>query len=561
MKLKNFGIIIIILVITGTGTTINFAQAKSINSTTSLSALCKVWGLMKYYHPKVISGVHDWDEILIKSVPAFCEITDRETLNQEIVELIRKGGGINFLDFDNSFPNLSLSGHLSFSWIEEDPQLDWYTRLYLKILIQNGVKRNNHYVQYHEFLEIPLFDNEERYSEPEYPSEGVRLLALFRYWNIYNYLSPYRDVIDRDWEEVLTEYIPLVRSASNALEYSFVMRKFTAATDDGHSAFRSRAFNKYWGELYPPFETRYIEEETVIHVVHRRLITNGADIRPGDVIINFEGERTEELWKFTLQYVAGSNIGAKHYNAGFYMFTGDSDTCTLTISRSGIEKKVTLQRYPYTKLYEEEMRTAGPSWSILPGNIGYINMGLLMPEQIEELFTDTEFMNTKGIIFDLRNYPNGTVWEIMKYMVPEPVLTARIKYPVQEKPGDFAMRNSTWFGKYGGNADYYKGKVAILCDERSISQSEYSVMALQKCPDAVTIGSQTAGADGNITRIWLPGNIFTNISGMGIFYPDGSPTQRVGVRIDHTILPTIEGIRQEKDEVLEYAVQLIKNDT
>ena len=86
-------------------------------------------------------------------------------------------------------------------------------------------------------------------------------------------------------------------------------------------------------------------------------------------------------------------------------------------------------------------------------------------------------------------------------------------------------------------------------------------MALQKCPDAVTVGSQTAGADGNITRIRLPGNIYTNISGIGIFYPDDSPTQRVGVRIDHTVLPTIEGIRQGRDEVLEYAIRLIRQDS
>lgn len=255
----------------------------------------------------------------------------------------------------------------------------------------------------------------------------------------------------------------------------------------------------------------------------------------------------------------GSNEGAKNYNAGFYMFTGNTNTCTITVRRNGHEHQLTLQRFPLIELLNEETRTAGPSHDILPGNLGYINMGLLMPEEIETLFTDSEFMNTKGIIFDLRNYPNGTIWEIMTYMIPQPVLTARIKYPVPEKPGEFAMRNSTWFGKYGGNEDYYKGKVVILVDERSISQSEYSAMALQQCPDTVTIGSQTAGADGNVTYIRLPGNIFTKISGMGIFYPDGSPTQRVGVKIDFTVRPTIAGLQQERDEVLEFAVNFLKN--
>jgi len=400
---------------------------------------------------------------------------------------------------------------------------------------------------------------EEPFEDPEFPSEDIRLLSLFRYWNIYNYFSPYRDVIEGDWEEILEEYIPRVREASTALEYGFAMRKFTAATDDGHSSFGYRPFNAYWGDLFPPFESRFIDGETVISRVFGNLLSGSGQIRTGDIIVRFDGREIAELRDFTLQFMPGSNIPFKHYNAGFYMFTGETDHCQITVLRNGTELTVTLPRYPYSSLLNERVLEAGPARDILFGNIGYIDMEQLETEDIDRVFNDPSLMKTKGIIFDLRNYPRGTVWGIMNYMVPLPVLTALIKYPLPERPGEFAMRNSTWFGRSGGNEDHYRGKVVILCDERSISQSEYSVMALQKCPDAVTVGSRTAGADGNITRIRLPGNIYTNISGIGIFYPDGSPTQRVGVRIDHTVRPTIEGLRQERDEILEYAINLIRH--
>ncbi len=55
-----------------------------------------------------------------------------------------------------------------------------------------------------------------------------------------------------------------------------------------------------------------------------------------------------------------------------------------------------------------------------------------------------------------------------------------------------------------------------------------------------------AGADGNVSCIYLPGGIFTWISGIGVFYPDGTKTQRTGIKIDKIVTPTVEGIKAGK---------------
>lgn len=83
-------------------------------------------------------------------------------------------------------------------------------------------------------------------------------------------------------------------------------------------------------------------------------------------------------------------------------------------------------------------------------------------------------------------------------------------------------------------------------------------MALRTVPGALVVGSTTAGADGNVSEFTLPGGLRSMISGIGVFYPDGKPTQRVGIVPDHTVLPTIAGVKSGKDEVLEYAMKLIK---
>ncbi|WP_428025383.1 hypothetical protein, partial [Arcobacter sp.] len=74
--------------------------------------------------------------------------------------------------------------------------------------------------------------------------------------------------------------------------------------------------------------------------------------------------------------------------------------------------------------------------------------------------------------------------------------------------------------------------------------------------NVITIGSQTAGADGDVVTFKYLGGYKTTFSGIGLLYPDGSETQRKGIKIDIKIKPTINGLRQGRDEVLERAIEL-----
>jgi len=47
------------------------------------------------------------------------------------------------------------------------------------------------------------------------------------------------------------------------------------------------------------------------------------------------------------------------------------------------------------------------------------------------------------------------------------------------------------------------------------------------------------------------------ISGIGVYYPDGSETQRIGIVPNIEIKSNITRIREGKDEVLDKAIELI----
>jgi len=49
----------------------------------------------------------------------------------------------------------------------------------------------------------------------------------------------------------------------------------------------------------------------------------------------------------------------------------------------------------------------------------------------------------------------------------------------------------------------------------------------------------------------------TRYTSQGILYPDGREVEGIGIIPDIKVLPTIEGIRSNKDEVLERAIEYL----
>ena len=139
--------------------------------------------------------------------------------------------------------------------------------------------------------------------------------------------------------------------------------------------------------------------------------------------------------------------------------------------------------------------------------------------------------------------------------MPKPTSFVKFTSGSISEPGEFIFTKTLKVGE--NRDDYYKGKIIIIVNAKTQSNAEYTTMALRVAPKATVIGSTTAGADGNVSKIILPGNIRTMISGIGVYYPDRTETQRVGIVPDIEINPTIEEIRNGTDGLLNKAIKLI----
>lgn len=83
-------------------------------------------------------------------------------------------------------------------------------------------------------------------------------------------------------------------------------------------------------------------------------------------------------------------------------------------------------------------------------------------------------------------------------------------------------------------------------------------MMLKQHPKAKIIGSNTSGANGDVIMFTMA-DLDTRFTGLGAYYPDGRETQRIGIIPDILVKPSVEGLKNEKDEVLERALEYIKS--
>ncbi len=122
-----------------------------------------------------------------------------------------------------------------------------------------------------------------------------------------------------------------------------------------------------------------------------------------------------------------------------------------------------------------------------------------------------------------------------------------------DNPGEFNFTSDINIPSQGNT---YKGKLIVLVNELTQSQAEYTAMAFRAGDNTTIIGSTTAGADGNVSSIFLPGGLRTMISGIGVYYPSGEETQRVGIVPDIELKTTIQGTREGRDEFLDKAIEI-----
>lgn len=525
-----------------------------------------IWGFLKYYHPAITSGKYNWDAELFRHLPAILTAKNNAQAYTIIERWIDSLGAVPACDHCSivvpakiklkpDYGYLFTPDNLPASLVHK---LQWIRDNYKPVALQ-------YYVGFTP-AGNPDFKNETG-SFVKYPDAGIRLLSLYRYWNIIQYFYPSRYLTGEDWNKVLSEFIPRFVRANNAAEYTLACLEIIAHIHDTHANIwgSDPTLDSLKGNLMTPFQAKFIENKLVVTGYYTKAPDTEDKIHIGDVIQSIDGTPVDQLIKKYLPLTPASNYQTQLRDlpsAGGFLLRSNKEQIDLQLKRKDALKQVTISRIPLSSVdrsidYLDPKQTSG--YKMLPDNIGYIYPGKLKEGDIDPI--RKLFANTKGIIIDLRSYPS-TFMPFTYGAWLKSVATPFVYFTLAnlDLPGTISVGNTVSNGNDIQSrpvSEHYKGKVVILVNASTQSSGEYTAMALSTTPGATVIGSTTAGADGNVSTIVLPGGITSYISGLGVYYPDGTEAQRKGVKIDIAVNPTVESIRAGRDELLDKAIEII----
>jgi len=388
---------------------------------------CKVWGFVKYFHSETANGNINLDSILIQKLPEIEAAANNEEFNQILLELIISPGETELPIIPPPEIPDSLMYNLNLDWIQ-DELFSQDVKAALDTISVRFSPRPHCLVGEAFTNGNPTFNFDILYNNTSglYPNDSLRILALFRYWNILNYFYPYKNIMDQDWDSTLTEVIPLFVEAISAIEYNKAILILTKRINDSHSFTSGGVLNSFYGTFYPRFAFGFFENETVIFKVDPSL----TEVAPGDIVRSIDGVEIGMFRDSLEAYSWGSNDLSVAFNMHNNILNGSYGNFNITIENNQGTFDYTLQRNWNSNQLNTFLQSTGPVWFDTIINeachFGYVDMSRLTTQQVNSMMTD--LWNTDAIVFDIRSYPQGTLWTLVNYLFTNPINIANFTF-------------------------------------------------------------------------------------------------------------------------------------
>jgi C-terminal processing protease CtpA/Prc len=289
-----------------------------------------------------------------------------------------------------------------------------------------------------------------------------------------------------------------------------------------------------------------------------------AGVRAGDIVKKIDGETVLDRFKREARYVAASTPQALGATLMTRILDGpEGSTAALTIEdASGNRKDVNVKRSA-SFLAALEIQRAGEAVKLLPGNIGYADLQRLTSADVDGLLE--KFRAAKAIVFDARGESHDISERLAARLTeqrdaPAAVLTGPLTMAPDVPQSGVATQSSSFFlvQTIPNSTEWkYKNKTVMLIDERTIGQAEHAGLYFEAANKTTFIGSPSAGADGEVTSFVVPGGVTISFSSHDVRQVNGGKLQRLGLQPAVSVSPTIKGVRDSRDEVLEKALEYL----
>ncbi len=372
-------------------------------------------------------------------------------------------------------------------------------------------------------------------------------------WSVFQHFYSYFDQVETDWDSVLVSGMEMAAGATNRKTATSSLQWLVAQLDDGHGNVMDP--ERYKNMKYLPLSFGWVENQLVV------LASNDDGIRVGDIVTQIDGVASEDRLIEDEALISGSPQWKRFRSLA-----------TLSVVFDGREK-VTLKLKRGEKEWDAQFKT-GTDRPPVPekkdvvetieegeedgsGAIYYVDLGRAEPKDVDPMIE--KFANAKGIVFDMRGYPRGTQY-LFQHMTDQHMQSAQWLVAQQVRPDRVDMADFDKRGRWEmpPREPRFKGNSVFITNGSAISYAESCMAIIANYKLGEIIGSPTAGANGNINPFALPGGYRVVYTGMRVINHDDSQHHVLGVKPTIPMEPTVGGIRDGRDELLEKAIELLK---
>ncbi len=371
-----------------------------------------------------------------------------------------------------------------------------------------------------------------------------RLAYISEIWNLTRHFYPFHDKTTVNWDESLSETINKCLISNNQSDFSKTKFLLVSQMNDGHTC----VDGSYSGL---PFSVLNIGNE--YYVDNIRFPNN---LRHGDKILFINSKSAKSYFTESKKYYSGSEQ-LKNVMINLYFGYGDrNENLEIQFLREGdtICENVKREVMGFICQSKDE-KPLTSNFKICADSIYYINMA--NADEMMFLSKMDDLLHAKGIIFDFRSFPGPFRDNILAHLCKDTMetpyfYTPQIIYPDQEQ---LKFDTATWF--LYPQKPYLTCKKAFLINGKAISACETQISFVKQYKLGPLIGQETAGANGNYIVMKFLDVASLTWTGLRVVDKDGHLTMVDGYKPDIEVMPTLEGFKAGRDEVLERAMEYI----
>lgn len=360
-------------------------------------------------------------------------------------------------------------------------------------------------------------------------------------WPVLEHFYPYWKVVDGDWDAALTESLARSQDVVNAEEHRRVLLRLLATLQDGHvNVLRGEVLDQGWlGFAVERFDGEVVVTESLVD-----------QVRPADRVVVIDGLPAKTWWARELELYGGSPQFEELRVRRSLIFGTPGQRRTVRIEREESLHTVEIEYGRHSRAQRPE-----PIRLLQPGT-WYVDLTTVEPQRLTENLN--ELASADAVVFDLRGYPTPPPAFLQNLLKSEDDWDDWMRVMLARAPaGDLVVAKETGW-RLRPQSPHIGARVAFLTNEKAISYAESILGMVRKHKLGIIVGSATAGANGNVNFLSLPGGFEVHYTGLSVMGPNDEPIQARGILPDIEVRPSLAGIVAGRDEVLERALEALQ---